>query len=163
MNARLSVIGIGNSILSDEGAGLHMARRLEKRWSFTPRVDFCYAETAGLGISEVLAGYSSVILLDTAFSRQDPGSVIVFDKQQLLQAADSPAEDGHALGLKKGLEFSRLTGTLPEDLLLVAIVPAVIAYGECLSEIVEKSMSHYEDVVLGCLKRFGVGAQRKKQ
>lgn len=158
----LTVIGVGNTILQDEGAGVHMCRHLEKQWRYTPPVDFQYAETSGLGIADLMAGYNIAVILDTILAPAPPGTVKVVERQELLKPVSSKGLAGHALGLKRGLEFARLTGELPGEIVLVAIVPEVIEYGDGLSARLKEAMGNYEAAVRGILEAFGIIFLSKK-
>lgn len=152
----VTVIGVGNTILLDEGAGVHMCRHLERQWKCSPPVVFQYAETSGLGIADLMAGYDVAVILDTILAPDPPGTVKVIQRQELLKPTTFQGLAGHALGLKRGLEFARLTGELPGDVVLVAIVPKIIEYGEGLSTRLQEAMGKYEAAVRDTLKVFGI-------
>lgn len=158
----ITVIGVGNTILQDEGAGVHMCRHLEKHWSCTPPVAFQNGGTSGLGITDLMAGYEIAIILDTILLSAPPGTLKVLKKPELLKPVSSEGLAGHALGLKKGLEFARLAGDLPKEVVLVAIVPAIIEYGEELSSQLKVAMGNYANAVSDLLKTFGVVCLKKK-
>ena len=162
MAARCAVIGVGNTILSDEGAGVHLVNRMQARWQCSPQVDFVAAGTSGLQVADMMAGYGSVILLDTIISDMPPGTVLVVAKEQLLQPEPAQGLAGHAVGLKKAIELARIQGTVPVNLVLVAIVPALIAFGETLSAQVEAAMKQYESVTLALMQTMGITAARKQ-
>ena len=150
------VIGVGNTILSDEGAGMHLLERLRQRWTYSPSVTFHAAGTGGLHVADVMAGHASAIFLDIIAADQPPGTVMVLDKQALLRPGPSGELAGHAVGLNKAIEFATLTGELPDQLFLVAIVPAVIAFGERLSGQVGAAMEEYERAALVLIQSLGI-------
>jgi hydrogenase maturation protease len=153
-----AVIAVGNSILCDEGAGVHLANRMQARWHFAPRVDFYVAGTSGLQVADIMAGYQSVILLDTIVSSLPPGTVVRIDKEQLMQTTSSRGLAGHALGLKKAIEFAAAMGSVPARLALVAIVPAVIGFCEHLSRPLEAALEDYEMATLRLMQTLGISA-----
>ncbi len=155
-NKSIAVIGVGNTILRDEGAALHLVRRLKEKSIPGSHVDFIFAETAGLGVADSFEGYDSVILLDTILTGKMPGTVISVKKSELLAAIGEGGVAGHALGLKQALEFASVTNTIPERLVLIAIVPAEVEFGESLSSQLEEAMDVYENVVLQQLELWGV-------
>lgn len=162
MTARCAVIGVGNTILSDEGAGVHLVNRMREKWQCSPPVDFIAAETSGLHVADMMAGYGSVILLDTIISDENPGTVLVVAKERLLQPEASRGLAGHAVGLKKAIELAAMLGTVPDRLVLVAMVPARIAFGERLSPQVEAAMNEYESVTLALMLSMGIKAARRQ-
>lgn len=162
MAAGCAVIGVGNTILSDEGAGVHLVERLREQWHCDPSVDFFAAETSGLQVADMMAGYGSVILLDTILSSETPGTVLVVGKERLLQPEPSSGLAGHGVGLKKALELAEIMCVVPENLVLVAIVPAVIAFGEHLSAPVKAAMNEYESVTLTLMHSMGIRTTRRQ-
>ena len=158
-SAKVAVLGIGNTILGDDGAGAHLARRLGENWSFSPAVDIHLVETGGLHAADLMNGYETVILLDTALGNEQlPGAVFILDKADLLCPASISGLAGHALGLRKAIEFAEVTGAMPRQLFLVAIVPEVIAFSEELSEQVQAAMPDYERKTLVLLHTLGIDA-----
>ena len=163
MTVQCAVIGVGNTILSDEGVGVHLVDRLREQWHCDPSVDFIAAETSGLQVADMMAGYGSVLLLDTIFrSSEPPGTVLVVEKKQLLQPEPPSGLAGHGLGLKKALELAEIMGVVPDNLVLVAIVPAVIDFGERLSAPVEAAMNEYESVTLALMHSMGIRTARRQ-
>jgi hydrogenase maturation protease len=74
------VLGMGNPILSDDGAGLFIARELEKS---LPGVDVSTTAMAGLDILDLIMGYDQVFLVDASIARKgSPGEVTRFDPEQ---------------------------------------------------------------------------------
>jgi hydrogenase maturation protease len=57
------VLGLGNPVLSDDGVGIRIARRLEDRVD-QREVTVMEASQAGLSILDLLAGYDRAIIVD---------------------------------------------------------------------------------------------------
>lgn len=58
---RTLILGLGNPILSDDGVGLSVAKRLEGKWS---GVDVATTAIVGLGLLDLVKGYDKVFLID---------------------------------------------------------------------------------------------------
>ena len=68
------VLGLGNTILSDDGVGVYVARAL--REELAGAADVVEAELAGLDLLEMLAGYERAVIIDAIeLDGEDPGSV----------------------------------------------------------------------------------------
>lgn len=153
---KIGIIGIGNTILQDEGVGMHMAEYLEKNFSFNPTIDFHYIGTGGLALADITEPYDSIIILDTIVADNTPGTVITIDHETLLSPKQSKGNAGHAIGLKSGLEFAKLSGVLPKQLVLIAMVPEVISFGSFFSKSVKQALPSYEKIVLKELQCQGI-------
>ncbi len=163
MKDTIGVVGVGNTILQDEGAAVHLIKRFKDHWCPCSNVDFIGAETAGIGVADIITEYDAVILLDTILTKEEPGSIIVKEKDELVKKNGSSVTAGHALGLRQAIEFAALTDSIPEKLILIGIVPAVIHFGETLSRQVEEAMASYEIAVIRQLAIWGVELNRIQQ
>jgi hydrogenase maturation protease len=68
------VLGLGNTILSDDGVGVYTARAL--RDELDDCVDVVEAELAGFDLVELLAGYERAVIIDAIeLNGEPPGSV----------------------------------------------------------------------------------------
>ena len=61
MTKKTLVVGVGNPILSDDGAGIAAVRKLRNQ---VDGVDFAEASLSGLELVETFQGYERVILVD---------------------------------------------------------------------------------------------------
>lgn len=77
--ARIAVIGIGNPIAGDDGAGIHVARRLARTFAAEPRVYLAEWEGDLFGLADVLPRAEHFILVDAAVGDR-PGEVRRFDR-----------------------------------------------------------------------------------
>ena len=74
------VIGLGNSILSDDGVGIYAAREVGRRLAEAgseTTVDIVESEVAGFALMELMTGWKQVILIDSIqFEGVAPGTVV---------------------------------------------------------------------------------------
>lgn len=68
------VIGLGNTLLSDDGVGIYAARRLRRQ--IEGKADVIEAETAGFDIMEIMNGYDRALIIDSIqLDGVEPGTV----------------------------------------------------------------------------------------
>ena len=72
------VLGMGNPILSDDGLGLEVARRL-RRLPMPDGVEIAESEVAGLRLLELLRGYRKAILVDALKTGRPAGEIVRLD------------------------------------------------------------------------------------
>ena len=58
------VIGLGNLLLSDEGIGVHLIRRLSERQDKFPLVEFIDAGTGGMNVLHLIANRKKAVIID---------------------------------------------------------------------------------------------------
>jgi hydrogenase maturation protease len=123
------VLGIGNTLLSDEGIGIHVIRKLANA---TPNTDTTLLD--GGTLSFTLAGpiedCERLIVVDAAELRAQPGSVRVFvDAEMDRHVAAGGKRSVHEVGLADLLAVAALAGRLPPQRALVGIQPQSMDWG----------------------------------
>jgi len=114
---RALLLGVGNTILTDDGVGIYVVRAVAQRLDGEPieglELDVEEASTGGLGLLDIMAGYGVVIIVDAvADERVRPGELCRVD---LAQGAGHDVFCLHGVGLKTALELGRSIGqALPE-------------------------------------------------
>jgi len=120
---RIVVLGIGNVLLSDEGLGVHVVRRLEARYALPDTVEVIDGGTAGMDLLDRVAGADALVIVDCAALNEAPGSVREITGTAVpafFQTRLSP----HQIGLSDLLGAVMLLGEMPPRLALVAAEPA---------------------------------------
>jgi hydrogenase maturation protease len=132
------VLGIGNSLLSDDGVGLELLARLRRGHAGDPRVEFVDGGTQGLLLVDRLEGRRALLLLDAVRRGDAPGQVHL---ERHAERVSTPrglgAHGGNATEL---LDAARLLGTLPPRVDLVGIEPASLVTGLGLSRPVRRAV-----------------------
>lgn len=123
------VLGMGNPILSDDGVGLEVARRLQEGL-LPDGVDVQQSEVAGLRLLELLKGYDKVVIVDALRTGRAPGDVVRYEARDFK--GGHRYGSAHSIGLETALELGRTIGLpMPEDVTVFAIEAAdVETFGE---------------------------------
>lgn len=143
---RMAIIGIGNYLMGDEGAGIHAIEKLrESKWP--ENVELMDGGTAGVGLIHLIKGREVAIIIDCADFGGAPGEVRVFDPDDLKR--DEKREAGlHATDILTVLEFARANGNYPQKVVIIGIQPGKIEMGMKLSKEVEAAIGGIEGLVL---------------
>ena len=138
--APILVLGIGNTLLGDDGAGVDLVGRLA-RWSrnWHGAVEYLAGGIQGAALIAAVAGRYALVILDAIALGAAPGTV------HLLQGADVLALSQHstsALQANAGelLAAALLLGKLPERIFMVGIEPACLTSGHGLSQPVRRAI-----------------------
>jgi hydrogenase maturation protease len=132
------IAGIGNILLSDDGVGPWVAQQLARHLHCA---DVQIEDLGAIGseLIDYLSGRDRVILVDSVASAQEPGTILRFDKSQLL-AANAPIHFGqHTSSLISSIQIMEIAGVTPRELELFGIVGASYAAGIGLSHSVRIS------------------------
>ncbi len=133
-HGRALVIGVGNELRGDDGAGVWVARRLRA----DPRavgIDVREEQGDATRLLGAWRGYGTTIVIDAARSGATPGTV------QRLDASDAPlagaadcSTSTHALALGETIELARTLGQLPARVIVYAIEGRAFELGDSISE-----------------------------
>lgn len=141
------VIGIGAPTRGDDAVGIEVARQVRARG--LPRVDVVEVEDA-LALVDLVAGRSTVAVVDAMLSGSYAGDVAVFDA---LPAPGFAPGSTHAVSVGQALELARVLGHFPARLFLVGVEIADTAVGSDLSDPVRAAIPHAADEVCRLLDR----------
>jgi hydrogenase maturation protease len=129
------VLGLGNTLLGDDGVGVHVARRLGSDAAMPPWVRVVDGGTMGFRLTSVLGDGGDVLMIDAADFAAAPGSLRLMGAAALAEhVAGGKRTSAHEAGLADLLGLMRLEGWLPRHLAVLAIQPLVVDWGEALSE-----------------------------
>jgi hydrogenase maturation protease len=145
MRKSVLVLGVGNVLLSDEGIGVHVVRRLQSL-PVPDSVEVIDGGTCGYELIAFFSGRTKVIIVDCLKAAKPPGSVICATPDELDMRAEVPVS-AHEGGLSELLHHARLLPCTPE-ILIVGIVPGHIGPGCTLSEKLQDMVDVFASKVL---------------
>jgi hydrogenase maturation protease len=129
------VVGLGNSLLGDDGVGWHVAEFLRQQ-PLSPGVEIDTLALGGIGLMERLIGYQRAIIIDALKTGHFPtGSVHSFRLDELENPFAGHLGSAHETNLQTALELGRSLGAvLPDEIILIAIEsPYVYDFSDQLS------------------------------
>ena len=140
------VIGMGNTILSDEGVGVHAARLLQNDPRVPAGVTILDGGTVGLELVPYASDASRVLLLDAMNSGKAPGTLARMTGRDLLGMTGGCS--AHQLGVADLIAALFLVSTRPQDIVVLGVQPANIDWGTSLSPEVEAALAPFVDAAL---------------
>jgi len=114
------ILGIGNTVLSDDGVGCNVAQRLKKRLSGRSDVTVKETSLSGLSLLDEIAGYERLIIIDAIQTRGGkPGAIYKLSPSDFKTGRMAIIHD---LGLVSTLELGRkLEMAIPCEVVIFAI------------------------------------------
>lgn len=145
------IVGLGNSILTDDGVGIYAAREVGRRLAETgiADVDIVESEVAGFALMELMAGWEKIILLDSIqFEGLEPGTVIRIEPEDLHTSLR--IRSVHDIDLPTALELGRRMGLdMPARLTIFGIqAQDALTLGESLTEAAQRGLKEAVELVL---------------
>ncbi|MCW8891149.1 MAG: HyaD/HybD family hydrogenase maturation endopeptidase [Sedimenticola sp.] len=124
------VLGIGNTILTDEGVGIHVIHYLEENHPNLERVSFIDGGTLSFSLAGLLAEHDQLIVIDAARTGGEPGSVVCYEGDAMDRYLTGNRQSVHEVGLTDLLDIARLSDHYPENRALIGIEPENLDWGE---------------------------------
>ncbi len=151
---RVLVLGIGNSLMSDDGFGIRVVEQLQRRYRFPDDVRVLDGGTLGLDLLPHLEGVERLLIVDAIDMRQSPGEVFRLEGEEVPRAFASKLSV-HQMGVQDLLAVAELQGYCPPDLVVWGVQPASIEMKMELSPAVAPAVSRVVQAVVDELAAWG--------
>ncbi|MHB8766234.1 MAG: hydrogenase maturation protease [Deferrisomatales bacterium] len=135
----IRVIGLGNPLRGDDGAGTEVARRLASM-PLPGGVEVLDGGTGGLALLPLLEGARGAILVDAADLGCAPGTVVRLPGDDPRLGGGQGDRSPHQAGVEAALALGRELGCLPATVVLFLVQGARVAPGLGLSGPVRSSL-----------------------
>ena len=152
--ARVLVLGVGNSLLTDDGVGVHAVARLLQETTVPPGVTILDAGTLSFSLLPALEQSDALIAIDAARAGSAPGEVRVCEGDEVERFLQREGRSVHEVGLSDLLDMARLSGQLPDRRVLIGVEPQTIDWGLELSAPVAAALPRCVAVALDFIARW---------
>lgn len=150
------VLGFGNVLLSDDGAGVQILARLCSVLG-ADAAHFIDAGTLSFSLLPYIEAASSMLALDAADINSGPGTIALYEGATMDEFLRSTRRRTvHEVGLIDLLDMARLSGCLPLRRALLCIQPGRIDWSEQLSAPVAAALPDAVRQAAALLERWQV-------
>jgi hydrogenase maturation protease len=152
---RVTIAGIGNILMGDDGIGPYVARVLESQY------DFDGAKVADLGtpvldFPDHLDGSETILIIDAVENRKEPGTITVYTRDDMVKNGVPVRTDPHSPALSEMMLRAELTGVGPKDAVLVGITAKACEYYTPISQEVKNAVPNAVAEVIRQAEKLGV-------
>jgi len=142
------IIGLGNPILSDDGAGVKAARLLQQRLEQDADIEVIELYAGGLRLMDALAGHRRAVIIDAMQTGQAPGTIGNFSLADLPPTRNIACS--HDVNLATALELGKTMGQqVPADIVIYGIEAAdVTTFSETLTRAVQRAVTDLVETIL---------------
>ena len=151
-------MGIGNLIMSDDGAGVKVIQHLAENYRFPPEVTVLDGGTLGLDLLPRLEGIDRLLIVDAVETGNAPGSLIRLSGDEIPIVMETKLSP-HQMGLKDLIAISVLQGVKPPEMVLLGVQPETIELGLDLSPAVEEQFDELINKVIQELKNWNISVE----
>lgn len=144
------VLGIGNTILGDDGVGIRAAEELAGKIK-DENIDVRGVSIDGLNLLELILGYDKLIVIDALLTeREKVGEIYRFIPENIYDPSRS-AISPHHFNLATTIEIGKklFPGMMPKDVIAFAVgTEEATVVTEKMTDSVEKSIPKVVNLVL---------------
>jgi hydrogenase maturation protease len=123
------ILGIGNTLLTDEGAGIHALNHLQSAYPDIPDLTFLDGGTLSFTLATWIEDCTNLVVFDATELQQPAGSVNTFVGTAMDEFLGTTKRSAHEVGLLDLMDIARITGHLPENRALIGIQPEIMDWG----------------------------------
>ena len=160
MAIKISLIGLGNLLLGDEGVGVHAVEALKRKYDFPEELRLLDGGTLGLDLLHLIEGMDRVLFVDAVELKEKPGTFAVIEGEDLPSLLE-PKLSLHHVGLSDLLFASGFLGTRPAEIVLIGIQPETMEIGLELSKTIKERFDKLLETVLEKLREWGLEIKEK--
>ena len=156
--SKILVLGLGNTILQDDGLGVRTVERLLAEYDLPAEIETLDGGVMGLDLLSSLEDVTDLLIVDAIRTGSPPGTLIRL-AGDAIPAALAQKLSMHQAGLQDLLAVSTLRGILPQRVVLFGLEPAVIAWGTELSPVLAPRIDNLVESVVQELRDWGIALQ----
>lgn len=154
MTRRTVILGIGNTLLGDEGIGVHLLHALESHGG-PADADYLDGGTLSFTLLAPISDANALLVMDATELDAPPGTVRLFEGEDMDRFLGSRRKASvHEVGLIDLMGMARLAGKLPERRALLGVQPQSVDWSETPSPAVAAAIPRARELALDLLGRW---------
>jgi hydrogenase maturation protease len=152
---KILVLGIGNTLLADEGVGIVAMNELRTRYGSRDDIEFLDGGTLSFTLAVPISECDALLVIDAAELGAEPGTVRRFEGEEMDRfLGENRKGSVHEVGLLDLRSISLLTGHWPKQRALIGIQPAFVGWGDALTPSVASAMQEICATAIGIIGSF---------
>ena len=153
--SQITVLGVGNILLRDEGFGVKVAEELQQRYRFPDFVQVLDGGTLGMELLRFLTDTKKILIVDAVDGGEKPGTFYRFAGDE-VQAYFQEKVSLHDMGIRDVLTSLEILGHGGDETVIMGVQPESLELGLDLTATVAAVLPLTLSKVLEQLSLWGV-------
>ena len=161
-SARVLILGIGNTLLTDEAVGVRVVEALLDAYDLPPGIQAVDAGTSSMDMLDAIADVDLLVVLDAVKAGKPLGTLVrlsgdevpVFFRKKL-----SP----HQVGLSDVLASLEFAGCRPKDIVVIGVEADNFGLGLEMTPLIAARVPEMVALLVGELASRGFGLRQKRK
>ncbi len=159
--SQITVLGIGNILLTDEGFGVRVIEKLFEQYDFPENVAIVDGGVLGIHLLGTLSKTRHLIVVDAVKNKQTPGTLYRLEKEELPERI-LMKNSLHQTDFLETLTLCQMIDETPDTIVVLGAEPQDIeTHGVELTPVVAARVDETVSCVLQELERLGVSYQKR--
>ena len=160
--SEITVLGIGNTILSDEGFGVRVVEYLQKNFAFPENVALVDGGTLGVELLHFVTGTQKLLIVDSIDGGVEAGTTFHLRDDEIHKHFAQKIS-AHEVGIQDVLTMLELTGKKIPHVELIGAQPFSLEAGTELTPQMSKLVPTFADKAVEILKSWKLNITLKAQ
>ncbi len=156
----ITVLGVGNTILTDEGFGVRVIEFLQRNYKFPENVQLIDGGTLGVELTHFVTGTSKLLIVDSIDGGAEPGKFFHLCDDEILKHF-SQKISSHEIGIQDLLTMFEITGRKIPKVELLGVQPYSLEAGTELSDEMEELLPQVSEKAVDVLRKWNVDVAEK--
>ena len=154
----VTLVGIGNILLQDEGFGVSAIEALQREYRFSDGVQLLDGGTLGMELLGFISGSKKLMVIGAIDAAGPPGTCFCFSGPE-VQAYFQEKLSMHELGIQDVLASLKIIGEPVEEVVVIGAKPFVVGAGVGLTPAMADLLEPIKKMAIGQLREWGVSAE----
>ena len=159
--AEVTILGVGNVILRDEGFGVRVAEYLDAHYDFPESVQVIDGGTLGIELTQYVTGTQKLLVIDSINGGAEPGTVFRFAGDEVMEHFQDKLS-AHEIGIQDVLALLQVTGKAIPEVVVIGAQPYDLEAGVELSPGMQALLPQIVNQALQELDHWGIKYQAKE-
>lgn len=155
MPKKTLILGIGNTLLGDDGVGVHVVDVLRHQHPPPDDLELLDGGTLSFTLVPAIEKADHLIVIDAARLGSSPGTVRMYEGEAMDRfIAKNKSASVHEVNLLDLLAIARLSGQLPRRRALIGIQPELVNWSDRLTGRVEQAIPQASELARQLVMRW---------
>ena len=137
------IVGVGNTLMLDEGVGVHVVREMEKSGQYPPGFEIGEVGASSFNVIHLISSKKIAALVDCAYMDEEPGTIRMFSPEEAISKKIITGLSLHEGDLMQSVRLLEYMGEMPRRLCFFGIEPVDVNPGDGLTPLLEKKLKNY--------------------
>ena len=158
-NKKITVLGLGNILLADEGFGVKVVLKMQRKYRFPENVSLVDGNVLGLNLLGTISEADYLIVVDAIKSKGAPGTLYRLEGDEIPQRVRAK-NSLHQVDFLETLTMCQALGDVPETVILGVEPRDIQSVQDKLTPEIKARLNPAIDMVLAELTRLGVSYEQ---